>query len=39
MILVDTAYLSCGLVDDAFSDVDVLAKYLKKGWGRKIIRR
>ncbi len=36
-ILVDTAYLSCGLLDDAFSDVDALAKYLKKCWGRKII--
>ena len=35
-ILVDTAYLSCGLIDDA-SDVDALAKYLKKGWGRKVI--
>jgi hypothetical protein len=37
--LVDTACLSCGFVDDAFSDVDALAKYLKKGRGRKIIRR
>ena len=38
-ILVDTVYLSCGLVDDAFSDVDALAKYLKKGRGRKNIRQ
>jgi len=36
-ILVDTAYLSCGVVDDSSSDVEALAKFLKKGWGRKII--
>ncbi len=36
-ILVDTAYLACGLTDDATSEVDALAKFLKKGWGRKII--
>ncbi len=36
-ILVDTAYLACGMTDDAIADVDTLAKFLKKGWGRKII--
>ncbi len=36
-ILVDTAYLACGMTDDATSEVEALAKFLKKGWGRKII--
>jgi|GEM_PF-2614151 len=31
MILVDTAYLSCGPINDTSSDVDALARYLKKG--------
>ncbi|MBR6205063.1 MAG: sel1 repeat family protein [Candidatus Methanomethylophilaceae archaeon] len=37
-IFIDTAYISCGANgEDSASDIDALARFLKKGWGRKII--